>query len=96
MGWIVTHNGKEWESLVPANVWEPGTPEAINLGLWSDLTPVPEPDPETGPPEWAPGTDYTYGDNVMYEGVQYMVQIAHRSQSDWLPPNVPALFVRVG
>ena len=29
----VTHAGKRWRSLVPANVWEPGT----NATLWLDL-----------------------------------------------------------
>ena len=30
----VTHNGSTWESLVDANVWEPGTDET----LWSEVT----------------------------------------------------------
>ena len=36
LGAIVTHNGKTWESLVAANVWEPGT--VGTSGLWVELT----------------------------------------------------------
>lgn len=32
---VVTHNGKEWRSNVPANVWEPG---ATGITQWNDIT----------------------------------------------------------
>lgn len=35
LGAQVTHNGHLWESLIDANVWEPGT--AGTSGLWADL-----------------------------------------------------------
>lgn len=36
LGYKVTHNGKTWQSLINANVWEPG---AVGTGaLWSEVT----------------------------------------------------------
>lgn len=35
----VTHGGKTWVSLVPNNVWEPGTPGTGNV--WADLGEIP-------------------------------------------------------
>ena len=33
LGWIVAHAGKEWESLVTGNVWEPG------VSGWREVAP---------------------------------------------------------
>ena len=32
LGWVVLHGGKEWESLVTGNVWEPG------ISGWREVT----------------------------------------------------------
>lgn len=40
-GWTVTHNGRQWESLTPANVWEPG------ISGWREIVPD-----GGGPAEW--------------------------------------------
>jgi hypothetical protein len=43
---------------------------------------------------WEPGTQYNLGDVVQYEGHNYKIIQAHRSQSDWAPSIVPALWGR--
>ena len=60
-GWTVTHNGKTWISLIPANVWEPGT------SGWREVT-----EEGTGPAEWVQPTGghdaYQKGDRVTFQG----------------------------
>ncbi|KAK2467813.1 hypothetical protein APHAL10511_000108 [Amanita phalloides] len=41
---------------------------------------------------WEPGTQYNYGDVVLYEGHKYKIIQPHRSQSDWTPDVTPALW----
>lgn len=52
--------------------------------------------PPTTPPggggTWAPGTAYSAGDVVTYNGVSYRCVQAHTSMVGWEPPNVPALW----
>jgi len=45
--------------------------------------------------EWQPGTQYNFGDIVVYEGARYKIIQPHTSQSDWTPPVVPALWGRI-
>ena len=45
--------------------------------------------------EWQPGIDYEVGDVVRYGEKLYRVYQPHPSQDDWLPPDAPALYVRV-
>ena len=63
-GATVTHNGKLWESLTPANVWEPG------LSGWREKV-----EEGAGPAEWAQPTgahdSYKKGDRVRFEGKNY-------------------------
>jgi hypothetical protein len=82
VGFRVEHNGKEWESNTPANVWEPG---ATGITQWTDLN------PPSGN-EWAAGVAYVVNDEVLYNGVLYRCTIAHSSIVGWEPPNVPALW----
>lgn len=42
-GWVLLHNGKEWRSLIPANVWEPG------VSAWREVVPEPAPTPQPDP-----------------------------------------------
>ncbi|KAH7915199.1 carbohydrate-binding module family 12 protein [Hygrophoropsis aurantiaca] len=44
---------------------------------------------------WEPGVQYNYGDEAEYDGVAYKIIQPHRSQSDWTPPIVPALWGRM-
>ncbi|KAJ3163936.1 hypothetical protein HDU88_006105 [Geranomyces variabilis] len=44
---------------------------------------------------WEPAEQYNLGDKVHYKGHTYKIVQAHRSQSDWAPDVVPALWARV-
>lgn len=48
----------------------------------------------TAYPAWAAKVNYTVGQLVSYAATLYEVIQAHKSQTDWTPPVVPALFVR--
>lgn len=45
-------------------------------------------------PFWGTDIDYSVGDRTQYDGLLYRCVQAHTSQSDWIPPSVPALWVR--
>jgi hypothetical protein len=79
-GFRVEHNGKEWESDLDANVWEPG------IANWTDLNPPPPTE------EWAVGTAYAVGDEVTYLGNLYRCLQAHTAIAGWTPVAVPALW----
>jgi hypothetical protein len=81
LGAHVMHDGQEWISDLPANVWEPGV-----LG-WSLV------DGGGAPGEWQPGVAYAIGDEVAYQGVSYRCRQAHTSQVGWEPPAVLALWL---
>ena len=63
-GATVTHNGKVWDSLTPANVWEPG------VSGWREKV-----EEGAGPAEWVQPTgahdSYNKGDRVRFEGKNY-------------------------
>jgi spore coat protein A, manganese oxidase len=44
---------------------------------------------------WRTGVSYPVGRVVAFNNINYRVRQAHASQSDWAPPNVPALWERV-
>lgn len=79
-GWVVTHGGAQWESLTPANVWEPG------VTGWREVVTDPE-----APPEWVQPTGahdaYQIGDRVTYNGAIYTSLI---SDNVWAPTDYPA------
>ena len=60
--WTVTHDGKTWVSLTPANVWEPG------VSGWREVV------EEGATPEWVQPTGahdaYQTGEHVMFEGAE--------------------------
>ena len=62
--WTVTHDGKQWVSLVSGNVWEPG------VSAWREVV------EGGGVPEWVQPTGahdaYQTGDHVMFEGAEYV------------------------
>lgn len=43
---------------------------------------------------WESGCAYAVGDRRQYNGLLYRCVQAHTSQADWIPPAVPALWVR--
>ena len=45
-------------------------------------------------PFWSTDTEYSVGDRRQYNGLLYRCVQAHTSQADWMPPAVPALWVR--
>lgn len=46
-------------------------------------------------PSWAADTAYTIGIRVRYGEKLYRCEQAHTSQSDWTPPDTPALWTEV-
>lgn len=84
-GWTVTHNGKTWISLIPANVGEPGT------SGWREVT-----EEGTAPAEWVQpsgGHDaYQTGDRVTFEGAVWESLL---DGNIWSPTDHPEGWVRV-
>ena len=76
--WTVTHDGKTWVSLTPANVWPPG------VSGWREVV------EEGAAPEWVQPTGahdaYQTGDHVMFEGAEYVSLI---DGNTWSPTAYP-------
>ena len=76
--WTVTHDGKTWVSLTPANVWEPG------VSGWREVV------EEGATPEWVQPTGahdaYQTGDTVTFEGAEYVSLI---DGNTWSPTAYP-------
>lgn len=81
---IVAHGGKSWESLLSANVWEPG------VSGWAEKAPEEHPPEEPFTPEWVQPTGahdaYQIGDSVMFEGQMYTSTI---NNNTWSPTDHP-------
>ena len=77
--WTVTHDGKTWVSLTPANVWEPG------VSGWREVV-----EEGSGAPEWVQPTGahdaYQTGDHVMFEDAEYVSLI---DGNTWSPTAYP-------
>ena len=77
--WTVTHDGKTWVSLTPANVWQPG------VSGWREIV-----DESAGAPEWVQPTGahdaYQKGDTVTFEGQEYVSLI---DGNTWSPTDYP-------
>ena len=77
--WVVSHGGKMWESLIPANVWEPG------VSGWREQVAVVEPDPDADPD--VPPAPPVYPDWVQPAGAHDAYskgfQVAHEA-SNWV------------
>ena len=77
--WTVTHDGKTWVSLTPANVWPPG------VSGWREIV-----DESAGAPEWVQPTGshdaYQTGDTVTFEGQEYKSLI---DGNTWSPTAYP-------
>ena len=78
LGVTVTHGGKTWENLTPANVWEPG------VSGWREQV-------AEGYPAWVQPTGghdaYNTGDRVSFEGANYESLI---DGNTWSPAAYPA------
>lgn len=79
-GSLVLHNGNEWASLIPANVWEPG------VSGWRENV-----EEGSGPADWVQPTGehdaYKKGDRVSFEGGVYESLI---DENTWSPTAHPA------
>ena len=82
--WTVSHGGKTWVSLTPANVWEPG------VSGWREII------EDGAAPEWVQPTGahdaYNTGDRVAFEGNVYESLI---DANTWSPTDYPAGWERV-
>lgn len=78
LGRTVTHGGKTWENITPANVWEPG------VSGWREVV-------AEGYPAWVAPTGshdaYNIGDRVSFEGQNYESVI---NGNTWSPTEYPA------
>ena len=77
--WTVTHDGKTWVSLTPANVFKPG------VSGWREVV-----EEGSGAPEWVQPTGatdaYSKGDRVSYNGKVYESVI---DGNTWSPTAYP-------
>lgn len=77
-GWTVEHDGKQWVSLTPANVWIPGQ------SGWREVV------AEGSTPEWVQPTGshdaYQTGDHITFEGDEYVSLI---DANTWSPSAWP-------
>lgn len=79
-GATVTHNGKTWENLTPANVWAPpiGWREVAGTG---------------NPPDFVQPTGaldaYSFGDRVTFEGHIWRVILPGEHNTVWSPTAYP-------
>ena len=78
LGITVTHGGKTWESLTPANIWQPG------VSGWREQV-------AQGYPAWVQPTGghdaYKKGDRVSFDGSNYESLI---DANVWSPTGYPA------
>ena len=78
LGITVTHGGKTWENITPANVWQPG------VSGWREQV-------AEGYPAWVQPTGahdaYNTGDRVSFEGSNYESKI---DANVWSPTGYPA------
>lgn len=83
-GWHVLRNDKEWVSLIPANVWEPG------VSGWREVVREGDDGTPAAPPEWVQPTGahdaYNSGDRVTFEGMTYTSLI---NGNTWSPAAYP-------
>lgn len=79
LDWQVTHGGKTWASLTPANVWEPG------VSGWREVV------TEPAVPQWVAPTGahdaYDTGDQVLFDGQVWQSVI---DTNTWSPTEYPA------
>ena len=72
----------------PNGAWrETGEPAVTSLAHLHELLP-----PAPSVSAWSVGVDVSVGEKYSYDGTVYTVVQAHRTQADWTPPAVPALW----
>lgn len=89
-GQLVRHNGRIWRSTHPGlNHWEPGT-FGVDERIWEEY--IPDTPTISRYPEWRAGMSVNVGDVFRFRGSYWKVRQAHRTQSDWIPSELPALY----
>lgn len=86
----ITIDGTEWTNSSGAFL-SPHTAGPAQYPQGWQRTGVSAPDPATTP-AWGPDTTYQVGDHATYDGKVFKCIQAHKSQVDWTPPAVPALW----
>ena len=88
-GWEVTHDGKTWVSLTPANVWPPG------VSGWREV-PAGGDGGEPAVPEWVAPTGahdtYATGDRVTFQGQVWQSAL---DGNTWSPADYPAAWTLI-
>lgn len=89
-------DGEQMEVLVPCDANGDFLDTALHLEIFERLKAKPQRHPlerkEIKYQDFATGIDYKIGDMVIHAEKLYQVIQAHKSQSDWTPDKVPALF----
>lgn len=98
-GDTVSYNGSCYEAVGQlSSIPESYNPEGSFSHFWTEVNSSncvvdsPSDNSSSDGSLWVSNTDYVVGDVVSYNGTSYKVVQAHRSQSDWKPDVVPALF----
>ena len=84
---LVTYNGNTYKCLQAHTSQAGWTPSGVPA-LWQQVADI------IDDGSWQVGVQYNIGDRVLYNGLYYRNIQSHTSQSDWTPPNVPALWVQ--
>lgn len=102
VGWVVAHRGAWWVSLVPGNVWEPGTEATAGVWRREEEATTPDDGAEDGPGvvgpvlEWSGDrVAYAVGDRATRGEAAYRCIQAHTSLPTWAPEHVPSLWERI-
>jgi DNA-binding protein YbaB/chitodextrinase len=90
-----------WRLFEGAILWAAGRIEVLaGTASLPDLVRGAGPPPAGAAPspptaQWKTGVSYAIGDEVVFDGKDYRCRQAHLSQSDWTPPQTPALWARI-
>lgn len=98
-GDTVSYNGSCYEAVGQlSSIPESYNPEGVFSHFWTEVNSSncvvdsPSDNSSSNDDRWVTNKDYSVGEVVTHNGTSYKVVQAHRSQSDWKPDVVPALF----
>ena len=94
VGDVYTHMDSLWRCVTAHTTQDGWQPDKVPA-LWRKVEVI----DQNAPRVWQTQTDYAAGDKVHYTDAQsplYICVQGHMSQAGWEPPNVPALWQRVG
>ncbi|CAF0868601.1 unnamed protein product [Rotaria sp. Silwood1] len=76
-------------------LWLPISSPSTNPTIIESVTATTQPSNQGNVSQWQVGYSYSVNDLVMYQGRKYQCRQPHRSQADWTPPDVPALWLQI-